>query len=166
MASARLLAPLVHWRWHWRTQVWQWQFLLVLLLGLLLPPFVAAQTVDPPPFRNHSEQARHQRLTAQLRCLVCQNENLQDSNASLARDLRHQVFAQLQAGRSDAQITQYLVERYSDFVLYDLPVKRGTWLLWFGPGLMLVAGAGMVTYTVRKRARAGRPVAPQAEEQW
>ncbi|MCC4604307.1 cytochrome c-type biogenesis protein CcmH [Xanthomonas campestris pv. badrii] len=151
---------------HRRRQARQLRLLLVLLLGVLLAPCVQAQAVDPLPFKDRSEEARYQRLTAQLRCLVCQNENLADSNASLARDLRHQVFAQVQAGRSDAQIKQYMVERYSDFVLYDPPVKRGTWLLWFGPLLMLGAGAGVVIHTVRKRARVGTPAAPQAEEEW
>lgn len=142
------------------------RLLLILLLGMLIAPALSAQAVDPLPFKNPTEEARFQRLTAQLRCLVCQNENLADSNASLARDLRHQVFAQLQAGRSDAQIKQYMVERYSDFVLYDPPVKRGTWLLWFGPLLLLGAGAGMVVHTVRRRARLGTPAAPQAEDEW
>uniref|UniRef100_UPI003F7E5ECC cytochrome c-type biogenesis protein n=1 Tax=Xanthomonas sp. 0924 TaxID=2835534 RepID=UPI003F7E5ECC len=154
------------WRWYRRMQGRQLRLLLVLLPGVLLAPPLAAQAVDPLPFKNRSDEARYQRLTAQLRCLVCQNENLADSNAELARDLRHQVFAQLQAGRSDAQIKQYMVDRYSDFVLYDPPVKRGTWLLWFGPLLLLGAGAGVVIHTVRKRARAGTPVAPQPEEEW
>ncbi|MCF5919301.1 cytochrome c-type biogenesis protein, partial [Xanthomonas perforans] len=70
------------------------------------------------------------------------------------------------AGKSGAQIKQYMVDRYSDFVLYDPPVTRGTWLLWFGPALMLLAGAGVVIHTVRTRARAGTPVAPQVEDQW
>ena len=78
-----------------------------------------AQAIDPLPFKDHAEEVRFQQLTRELRCLVCQNENLADSNADLARDLRHEVFDQMQAGKSDAQIKQYLVDRYSDFVLYD-----------------------------------------------
>ncbi|WP_115584786.1 cytochrome c-type biogenesis protein [Xanthomonas arboricola] len=151
---------------HRRDQARKLRLLLVLLLGIVLAPCLQAQAVDPLPFKNRSEEARYQQLTAQLRCLVCQNENLADSNATLARDLRHQVFAQLQAGKSDAQIKQYMVDRYSDFVLYAPPVKRGTWLLWFGPLLMLGAGAAVVIHTVRKRARVGPAVAPQAEEEW
>ncbi|MFA0922449.1 cytochrome c-type biogenesis protein [Xanthomonas fragariae] len=147
----------------WRRQL---RLIVLLLQGVMLAPPLAAQAVAPLPFKNRSDAARYQRLTAQPRCLVCQNENLADSNAELARDLRHQVFAQLQAGKSDTQIKQYMVDRYSDFVLYDLPVKRGTWLLWFVPLLVLGAGAGVVIHTVRKRACAGTPVAPQAEEQW
>ncbi|HEX7815437.1 cytochrome c-type biogenesis protein [Dyella sp.] len=117
-----------------------------------------AQAIDPLPFKDHAEEVRFQQLTRELRCLVCQNENLADSNADLARDLRHEVFDQMQAGKSDAQIKQYLVDRYSDFVLYDPPVKPGTLLLWFGPLAMLLAGAGVVIFTVRKRARAPMPI--------
>ncbi|WAT16466.1 cytochrome c-type biogenesis protein [Xanthomonas fragariae] len=143
----------------WRRQL---RLIVLLLLGVLLAPPLAAQALAPLPFKNRSDAARYQRLTAQPRCLVCQNENMADSNAELARDLHHQVFAQLQAGKSDTQIKQYMVDRYSDFVLYDPPVKR----VWFVPLLVLGAGAGVVIHTVRKRACAGMPVAPQAEEQW
>ncbi|MEI7037985.1 cytochrome c-type biogenesis protein [Fulvimonas yonginensis] len=131
--------------------------LLQLLLALLvaLPGLVAAQAIDPLPFKDHAQEVRFQNLTRQLRCLVCQNENLADSNADLARDLRHEVFGLMQQGKSDEQIKQYLVDRYSDFVLYDPPVKPSTWLLWFGPGLLLLAGAAVVAVTVRRRSRAG-----------
>jgi cytochrome c-type biogenesis protein CcmH len=139
---------------------------LPVLLGLLLAPCGWGQAVDPLPFKDRAEELRFQRLTAQLRCLVCQNENVADSNAGLARDLRHQAFAQLRAGRSDAQIKQYLVDRYSDFVLYDPPLKRSTWLLWFGPLLMLGMGGAVVVRTLRARARLGTAVAPTSQEDW
>jgi len=124
---------------------------LLLCLAIVCAGTVAAQAIDPLPFKNHAEELRFQHLTKQLRCLVCQNENLADSNAELARDLRHEVFGLMQQGKSDDQIKQYLVDRYSDFVLYDPPVKPGTWLLWFGPGLLLLAGASAVVVTVRRR---------------
>jgi cytochrome c-type biogenesis protein CcmH len=124
---------------------------LLLCVGIAGAGIVAAQAIDPLPFRSHAEEVRFQHLTAQLRCLVCQNENLADSNAELARDLRHEVFVLMQQGKNDEQIKQYLVDRYSDFVLYDPPVKPGTWLLWFGPGLLLLAGASVVVVTVRRR---------------
>ena len=126
-----------------------------LLLGLLMfTSVVAAQAIDPLPFKDHAQEVRFQNLTRELRCLVCQNENLADSNADLARDLRREVFNLMQAGKSDDEIKQYLVDRYSDFVLYDPPVKPGTWLLWFGPLLILLAGATVVVVTVRRRGRA------------
>jgi len=133
----------------------------IVLLALMFDVGVAAaQAIDPLPFKDHAQELRFQHLTSQLRCLVCQNENLADSNADLARDLRHQVFGLMQQGKSDDQIKQYLVDRYSDFVLYDPPVKPGTWLLWFGPLLMLIGGAVVVVVTIRKRGRAGEPIAP------
>lgn len=143
-----------------------WRRLLVLLwlLGGALPAF--AQAVDPLPFKNHAQEQRFQQLTAQLRCLVCQNENLADSDATLARDLRHQVFAQLQAGRSDAQIKQYMVDRYSAFVLYDPPLAPATWLLWFGPALLLLGGAAMVLAMLRQRRRAIGAATADAEDAW
>lgn len=128
-----------------------------LLLALVLALFsglLAAQAIDPLPFKDHAEEARFQQLTRQLRCLVCQNENLADSNADLARDLRHQVFELMRQGKSDDEIKQYLVDRYSKFVLYDPPVDGSTMLLWFGPLLILLAGGAVVVATIRKRNRA------------
>ncbi|MDG2537613.1 cytochrome c-type biogenesis protein CcmH [Dyella jiangningensis] len=133
-------------------------------LGLLLfASFAFAQAIDPLPFKDHAQEVRFQALTRELRCLVCQNENLADSNADLARDLRHEVFDLMQQGKSDDEIKQYLVDRYSDFVLYDPPVKSSTVLLWFGPLAILLAGAVVVVVTVRRRGRAA-PVAVQDEK--
>ncbi len=115
------------------------------------PAFAA---VDPLPFKDHAEELRFQALTKQLRCLVCQNESLNDSSAPLAADLRRDVFEQMQAGKSDAQIKDWLTARYSDFVLYDPPLRGGTWLLWFGPLLVLGAGGIAVFFAVRRRAKA------------
>jgi len=136
----------------------------VLLLLVSLAGIAAAQAIDPLPFRDHAEELRFQHLTSELRCLVCQDENLADSNADFARDLRHKVFELMQQGQSDAQIKQYLVDRYSDFVLYDPPVNHRTWLLWFGPLLILIAGALVVANTIRKRSRSGAPAAAAPTE--
>ena len=110
--------------------------------------------VDPLPFKDRAEELRFQNLTKQLRCLVCQNESLNDSAAPLAADLRRDVFEQMRSGKSDEEIKDWLTARYSDFVLYDPPLRGGTWLLWFGPLLVLAAGAAGVVVTVRRRARA------------
>lgn len=125
--------------------------LAVLLLALCAQ---AAFAIDPLPFKDEAEQERFQRLVAELRCTVCQNQNLADSNAELAKDLRQRVFEMLQQGGSDAEIKQFLVERYGDFVLYKPPVKPSTWLLWFGPGVVVLIGAAMVVLSVRRRSRA------------
>ena len=114
-----------------------------------------AQAIEPMPFANHAQELRFQHLTQQLRCPMCQNETLADSNAPIARDLRNQIFQMMQQGKSDEEIKQYLVARYSRFVLYDPPLTPGTWLLWFGPLLILLGGAGVVLAAIRKRSRTG-----------
>lgn len=129
----------------------------------------ALAAVDPLPFKDHAEEVRFQNLAKQLRCLVCQNENLQDSSAPLAADLRREVFQQMQAGKSDEEIKTWLTARYSDFVLYDPPLRTGTWLLWFGPVLIVLVGGAVVFATVRRRSLAQRgapPPPPTGEDDW
>jgi cytochrome c-type biogenesis protein CcmH len=138
--------------------------LQVLLMVLLAFAGAAhAQAIEPLPFANHAQEVRFQHLTRELRCLVCQNENLADSNAELARDLRLEVFKLMQQGKTDEQIKQYLVARYSTFVLYNPPLQPGTVLLWFGPALILVAGGLVVLVAVRKRRRDGTPIEPPTD---
>ena len=100
-------------------------------------------------------EERLKRLEAELRCLVCQNQTLADSNAPLAEDLRREVRALAVSGKSDDEIRSFLVARYGDFVLYEPPVKATTWLLWFGPFALL--GGGVIAWLaiVRRRKRAG-----------
>jgi cytochrome c-type biogenesis protein CcmH len=129
--------------------LWVRCLLVVLLLACTL-----AHAVDPLPFKDRAEELRFQTLTKQLRCLVCQNESLADSNAPLAADLRRDVFEQMQAGKSDAEIKQWLTARYSDFVLYDPPLHAATSLLWFGPALLVLAGTITLVVIVRRRAKA------------
>ena len=127
---------------------------LLFVLGLLLlPALCIAQAIQPLPFRNHAEEVRFQHLSAELRCPMCQNETLADSNAPIAHDLRRQVFEMIQAGKSDDEIKAFLVDRYSQFVLYKPPVEPSTWLLWFGPLVLLVIGGTVVAVQVRRRAR-------------
>jgi len=128
--------------------------LLRMLLVMLLVCVGAAhaQAIEPMPFTNHAQELRFQHLTQQLRCPMCQNETLADSNAPIARDLRNQIFQMMQHGSSDDEIKQYLVARYSGFVLYDPPLTAGTWLLWFGPLLILLGGAAAVLMAIRKRS--------------
>nr|WP_213947741.1 cytochrome c-type biogenesis protein [Luteibacter sp. dw_328] len=126
----------------------------MLILGLfLLPVLCAAQAIQPLPFRDHAEEVRFQHLSAELRCPMCQNETLADSNAPIAHDLRRQVFEMMEAGKSDDEIKAYLVDRYSRFVLYKPPVEPSTWLLWFGPLALLAIGGIVVAVQVRRRAR-------------
>jgi cytochrome c-type biogenesis protein CcmH len=104
--------------------------------------------------------ARMVHITSQLRCLVCQNQTIADSHADLAIDLRNQVMEQLKQGKSDQQITEYMTARYGDFVLYRPPLKSTTVILWFGPGLLLVASLITLFIVLRRRSR----MAPEAFE--
>ena len=138
---------------------------LVLLVLASTPAFA----IDPLPFKDRAEDVRFQNLTKQLRCLVCQNQDLADSDADLAKDLRKQVFEMMQSGKSDAEIKQYLVARYNDFVLYDPPVKPGTWLLWFTPFVLVGIGAFVVAAILRRRGKllsAGPPVQAEDGDDW
>jgi cytochrome c-type biogenesis protein CcmH len=98
-------------------------------------------------------EAHMLRIASELRCLVCQNQTIADSHADLAIDLREQLRVMLRRGDSDAQILAYMTDRYGDFVLYRPPVKSTTWLLWFGPGVLLVGGLGTLILVLRRRAR-------------
>lgn len=132
---------------------------MLLIAMLALGGLAHAQAIEPLPFESHAQELRFQKLTHELRCPMCQNETLADSNAPIARDLRKQIFRMMQAGKSDAEIKQYLVARYSEFVLYDPPLTAGTALLWFGPLLILLGGAGVVLVAIRRRSRGGRGAA-------
>jgi cytochrome c-type biogenesis protein CcmH len=109
-------------------------------------------------------QDRIRQLEQQLRCLVCQNQTLADSNAELAGDLRKQVAEQVAAGKSDQQIIEYLTARYGDFVLYDPPFKVRTVLLWIGPFALLLVGALALVVVLRRR-RAAPEEAPLAPDE-
>jgi len=134
------------------------RWMRALLIALCVFAFTLAHAVDPLPFKDRTEELRFQALTKQLRCLVCQNESLADSNAPLAADLRRDVFEQMQAGKSDDEIKTWLTARYSDFVLYDPPLHAATSLLWFGPALLVLAGALAIVVIVRRRAKASPAV--------
>jgi cytochrome c-type biogenesis protein CcmH len=110
------------------------------------------------------EEQRIRRLEEKLRCLVCQNQTLADSNAELAEDLRRQVREQMAKGRSDDQIIEYLVQRYGDFVLYDPPFKATTALLWAGPFVLLAGAAGGLAFILKRRRDAAEAPALSPEE--
>lgn len=109
---------------------------LLLALGAVACAASAAAPAAPDP----ALEKRVMALSEQLRCLVCQNQTIADSNAELAVDLRQQVREKLGQGMSDEQVAAYLVQRYGDFVLYRPPLRGSTWLLWFGPLLLLAGG--------------------------
>ncbi len=111
--------------------------ILILLLISLAGPALAKEA---KPVEDPQIDQRMQALTQQLRCLVCQNETLADSRADLAEDLRKEIREQMKAGKSDQEIIAFLTQRYGDFVLYKPPVKATTYLLWFGPFVLLLGG--------------------------
>lgn len=103
------------------------------------------------PFDTPKKEAQFQHLLRELRCLVCQNQDLADSNAGLAKDLRNEVYALVQSGKSDGDIIDYLTARYGDFILFKPPVKAVTVLLWFGPFLFMIIGLLIFWKTCLKR---------------
>jgi cytochrome c-type biogenesis protein CcmH len=124
---------------------------LALSLALLLAP-LAAMAVEPDEILSDAKlEARARALSAVLRCMVCQNESIDESHADLARDLRLLVRERLQAGDSDEQIRTFLVQRYGDFILLKPPFKLTTWLLWGAPFLVLVIGGGAIIFAARRR---------------
>lgn len=134
-----------------------------MLLSLAGLPAMAADAV--PTEADRVQQKRAIELEENLRCLVCQNQTIADSNAELAQDLRRQVREQIAQGRTDAEIISYMVQRYGDFVLYKPPVKATTLLLWFGPALLLL-GAGVALFrNVRTRARNRVPTTELTSEE-
>ncbi len=138
---------------------------LALFLALALAPAVTAFEIDevlPDP----AQELRARELSRQLRCLVCQNQSIAESNAPLATDLRRVVRERIASGESDDQVLDYMVARYGDWVLLKPPLKSTTYALWFGPILLFLLAAGAVAlYYRRARGRAAAPPLDEAERQ-
>jgi len=122
-------------------------------VALALTSMLTHAAIDPHTFKDPQEEKRFQSLIAELRCLVCQNQSLADSNADLAQDLRNLVYQKMKEGKSDEEIVDFLVARYSDFVLYRPPVKSTTAMLWFAPALLVVVGATVAFVAIRRRSQ-------------
>lgn len=138
---------------------------LLALVLLAAAPFVAFAKDAAPTENDPVAAARAVHLASELRCLVCQNQSIADSNADLAADLRRQIQQQIAAGKSDDEILAYMVARYGDFVLYQPPVKSTTFLLWIGPALLLLIGCMVLVRIVRGRRRETDAPALSPEEQ-
>lgn len=127
--------------------------LLSLVLLTLIPFSSVAQlrrpASDAPP--DPAVEERLNKLSRELRCLVCQNETLADSRADLAEDLRDEIRVQIRAGKSDQEIVAFLTQRYGDFILYRPPVRPKTYLLWFGPFILLITGLAILFRYVKRR---------------
>lgn len=122
----------------------------ILLAFMALPAAFAA--IEERQFDTPEQEERYKRLSAELRCPLCLNSNLAGSDAPIAADLRQQIYEQIMAGRSDEEIIAFMSERYGDFILYRPPVTPGTYLLWFGPPLLLLAGF-LIARRVMKRSQ-------------
>lgn len=144
------------------------KFVLSLMLALSALSALSAFTVHAneaaPAAANPELEKRMLALTEELRCLVCQNQTIADSHAELAIDLKNQVREKLAAGMSDKEVIDFMVQRYGDFVLYRPPVKTATWLLWFGPFLLLAIGIFVLMRKLARR-RTMEDNVPEAEMQ-
>jgi cytochrome c-type biogenesis protein CcmH len=132
---------------------------VLLILCLLCLPAMAA-AIDSRQFANPEQQQVYDSLTDELRCLVCQNQTIADSNAELAADLRRQVYEMLQQGQSRDQIVQFMIDRYGDFVLYKPRLTAKTGLLWLGPVVFLMLGLIGVFWVIRHRKAAVSAIPP------
>jgi len=142
----------------------------LVLVAIVLVFACVSLAKEAQPAENAQIEQRMKALTEQLRCLVCQNETLADSRADLAEDLRREIRKEIKDGKSDQEIIAFLTQRYGDFILYNPPVKSTTYLLWFGPFVVLLAGiAVLYRYLgLRKKMISDRPLTTaerkQAEE--
>ena len=133
-----------------------WFIGVLLAISITIPDAVSFE--NDAPLDDPVLEVRARELAKHIRCLVCQNQSIFDSDADLAKDLRQIVRERIISGESDRAITGYLVERYGDFVLLRPPVKPKTYLLWFGPAIIILfAGAGVVRFLRRTGASSGGP---------
>ena len=137
--------------------------LRALVLNLCMLVTVTAADI-PVEFEDAADRARYEDLLEQLRCLVCQNQSLADSNADLAQDLRNEVYRMVAAGAANARIVDFMVSRYGDFVLYKPPFKPSTWLLWLAPPVLVLAAAGVIVGLSRRSGGAEQPLTDEERE--
>jgi cytochrome c-type biogenesis protein CcmH len=131
---------------------------VVLLLVLAALHSIGNAADTPFEFEKYQHEKLYKELVIELRCLVCQNQSLSDSHAPLAQDLRNEVYKMVNAGVAKQEIIDFLVERYGDFVLYKPSLKKSTFLLWFGPFILLVVALGVAAVMIKNR------VGPEVEE--
>ena len=125
-------------------------------MSILIPIlFIYAQNCftndEPVKFKNILQEEQYYNLLEEVRCLVCQNQSLADSNAPLAQDLRNEIYEMVNSKKNNNEILDFLVKRYGDFVLYRPPLKKNTWLLWFGPFLILIIAISIGIIVIKKQ---------------
>lgn len=126
---------------------------VVLAFVLTLFAGIANAIDEAPAFDDPVLLARYQHLTRELRCLVCQNETIADSNVTLAADLRRELRGLIASGKSDEEVLKFLTDRYGDFVLYNPPLRARTWILWAAPAIALLAALSTTVMVIRRRAK-------------
>ena len=139
--------------------------LLALLVLLLSTPALAQEPAAQPdqPLPSPGAEARAERLFTVVRCVVCQHESIADSPAGIAGDMRRLIREQIAAGATDQQVRDDLVRRYGDYVLFTPPVRTGTWLLWFGPAVLVFAGGAALVLFARRRPQETVPLSSEEE---
>jgi cytochrome c-type biogenesis protein CcmH len=125
----------------------------------------ATTTLESFKFGDHASEQRFRDLISEVRCLVCQNQSLADSDADLAHDLRAEIYAMMQDGKSNEEIIAFLVARYGDFVLYKPPVKPSTYLIWYGPFALMLFAVFLVHRVLRRRRQISEPELTPEEQQ-
>ncbi|BAP44216.1 cytochrome c-type biogenesis protein CcmH [Pseudomonas sp. 21LCFQ02] len=140
----------------------RWLAAALLSLGLT---GLAQAAIEAHTFRDEAERARFAELTRELRCPKCQNQDIADSNAPIAADLRKEIYRLLEEGRSNRQIVDYMVDRYGEFVRYKPTLTARTWLLWFGPAGLLIVGGAVIALIVRRRRLAVHSDATLSDEE-
>lgn len=133
------------------------------LAGILAATAAHAYTLEEFTFDDPAKTTEYRDLVGKLRCLVCQNESLAASQASVAQDLRKEVYHMMQNGKSKQEILDFLVARYGDFVLYDPPIKPSTYLLWFGPFLFIGIGGFLLLRAIQRKKSEPEPDLSEAE---
>ena len=139
------------------------------LIAILLCLFAGGSfAVDPMPFQNAQEEARFRELAAELRCVMCQNQSLADSNAPIAQDLRREVLELMQEGKTNDEIKSFLTERYTDFVLYRPSMHGSTLWIWIAPPALFLIGATVLFLILRRRTSSRAQPAPRStdEDEW
>jgi len=137
---------------------------IILLLTVLISLFGATLAKEAQSNEDPKIEQRMKVLTEQLRCMVCQNETLDASRADLAENLRKEIREQIKAGKSDQEIIAFLTQRYGDYVLYNPPVKKTTYLLWFGPFVLLIGGTAVLYRYLKNRRELIKESPLSAEE--
>jgi len=139
-------------------------FILLLLAALTFSFESVAAPIETFKFDSPETEKVFHKLSEELRCLVCQNQNIAESNADLAKDLRLEIYTMLSKGQSEEEIVEFMVQRYGDYVLYRPPFKPMTWLLWFAPIIIFVFGLIFVVRLMKSQASAEQPSSLSAEE--